>query len=203
MPAGNFSIQRLAYYLICLCIAVTVLYVGSSFFVPLVYGLFFALMLKPICDRIERGTKNRVVAILLSMLLVGLTLGGVLYFFASQIMEVIDRADNIMASLEDSWSEMTEWCGELVGLDRSETGEFVERNLNEVVEEPWNLVSLGLTTSGQVLASLALMIIYCFFFLLYSTAFKRFLLSQFNDSAQRENVQILRNIQSVATDYLS
>ncbi|MEM9260699.1 MAG: AI-2E family transporter, partial [Bacteroidota bacterium] len=66
-----------------------------------------------------------------------------------------------------------------------------------------DLLSFGLATSGQILATLGLTVIYCFFFLLDSTAFNRFLLSQFDRGEQGEGMQIMRNIQAVATNYLS
>lgn len=200
---GSFSIQRLAYYLICLSIGLAALYLGSAFFIPIVYGLFFSFMLKPVCDGVEKILPNRVVAILLSLLLVSVVLGAVFYLFFSQIMEVLDRADNIAANLQDSWSEITEFFGEMAGLNKREANEIVERNINEVVEAPFSLLSFGLATSGQIIANLGLTIVYCFFFLLYSTAFKRFLLAQFDREEQGHGVLIMRNIQAVATNYLS
>ena len=202
MIAGNFSVQRLAYYLLSFCAVLAMLYVGRSFFIPIAYGVFFAFMLKPLRDRIERFIPNRVVAILLSFLLILLVVGGVVFFFALQIGEVISGADNIVANLTDSVNGIMLFCGEYLGWTRVETTNFFEENISSGIEEPFGILTSGLSTSSVIITNLALMFLYTFFFLLYSTAFKRFALGQFTDEAQLEGMQTLREVQSVASSYL-
>ena len=203
MVAGNFSVQRLTYYLLCLSIVLVLLYVGRSFFIPIAYGVFFAFMLKPLCDRIERLVRNRVVAILLSYLVILLVFGGIMFFFAIQIREVITSAGDIVGKLESSLERLMVYCGDFIGWSPMETTDFLEENLTAGVSEPFGLLTTGLSTSGVVISNLALIILYSFFFLLYSTAFKRFVLGQFTDEAQLEGMEALREIQSVASSYLS
>ncbi|SER05257.1 AI-2E family transporter [Neolewinella agarilytica] len=198
----QFSVERLAYFMICLSIVLAVLYLGSSFFIPLTYGMLFAFLLKPIRDWIERGINNRVVAILLSLSFVGLIISGVFLFFISQISEVVDRADNIMASLQDTGSSFMEWCGETMGYTGDQTLLFFEENFTQAIDQPLGILTSSLSTSGLILANLSLVVIYSFFFLLYSTAFKNFVLGQFASHDQAEGMETLREIQSVATDYL-
>lgn len=202
MIAGNFSVQRLAYYLLSFCAVLAMLYVGRSFFIPIAYGVFFAFMLKPLRDRIERFIPNRVVAILLSFLLILLVVGGVVFFFALQIGEVISGADNIVANLTDSVNGIILFCGDYLGWTRVETTDFFEENISSGIEEPFGILTSGLSTSSVIITNLALMFLYTFFFLLYSTAFKRFALGQFTDEAQLEGMQTLREVQSVASSYL-
>ncbi|MDN3633501.1 AI-2E family transporter [Neolewinella lacunae] len=201
--ANTFSVERLAYLLICLSIGTALLYIGSSFFIPMVYGLLLAFLLKPACDRIERVLPNRVVAILLSMLVTGLIVGVILFFFAVQVMEIASTADNIAASLLDSWREVTETAGEFFGLTKWETTRLMEQNIADSIDQPWGIVTTGLSISGVVIANFVLVVIYSFFFLLYSTAFKRFVLGQFPLDKQEESMQTMREVQAVATGYLS
>ncbi len=203
MVANTFSVERLAYVLICLFIGTALLYIGSSFFIPMVYGLLLSFLLKPGCDRIERLIPNRVVAILLSILISGLLVGIVLFFFAVQVMEIASTADNIAASLLDSWREVTETAGEVFGLTKWETTRMLEQNIADSIDQPWGIVTTGLSISGVVIANFVLVVIYSFFFLLYSTAFKRFVLGQFPLDKQAESMQTMREVQAVATGYLS
>ncbi len=202
MVAGNFSIQRVAYYMICISIVMVVLYVGQVFFIPLVFGVFFAFMLKPLRDGIERFLPYRVVAILLSFLLVFVVLGGIVSFFALQISEVVSSADNIIASLGNSADSILSYCADTFGLTETETNSFLVENLGAFFEAPIGILTTGLTASGTIIANLVLVFIYTFFFLLYSTAFKRFALAQFTDESQLEGMQTLREVQAVASSYL-
>jgi len=111
MVASNLSVQRITYYLISFCVVLGMLYVGRAFFIPIAYGIFFAFMLKPLRDWIEKVIPNRVIAILLCYLTLLLTLGGIMFFFAIQIREVITSADNIVANLGDSAESILMYCG--------------------------------------------------------------------------------------------
>lgn len=202
MLAGNFSVQRLTYYLISFCAILTMLYVGRSFFIPIAYGVFLAFMLKPLRDRIEKVIPNRVFAILLSFFAVLSLIGGTIFFFAIQITEVISSADNIVANLQRSLEEIMLYCGDYIGWTKMETTDFVAENFIGGIDKPLGLLTSGLSTSSVVLTNVALIVIYAFFFLLYSTAFKRFTLGQFPDDAQLEGMETLREVQSVASSYL-
>ena len=199
--AGRFSVQKLSAFLICLCIAVYVLYTGSGFFIPIAFGVLFAFMLKPICDRVERASGNRVVAILITLLLVTAALVTVFGFFIVQIRRVLGEADGIVQSLREAGVAVMSTIGSYVGLNSSETLEMVNDSITSVIEQPLGILSTGLSTSGALLTSVGLIIIYVFFFLLYRTAVKRFMVGQFRDDNVEGEIT-LREIQRVASGYL-
>ncbi len=202
MTPKSISVYKLTSALICLCIVIGLLYVGRSFFIPLTYGVFFAFMLKPICDRIERVVKNRVAAIILTMLTVGLVIGGVLSFFFFQIVEVVQEAENITHKLQTAGSKVLSYCGGLLGLNLREATAIIEGQVGDSIAQPMGILTSGLSTSGTLIANFTLIIIYIFFFLLYSTALRQFVQGQLSDEAKREGEQTLREIQHVAADYL-
>lgn len=202
MASGNFSIQRVTYYLLSVVAVIVVLHAGSEFFIPVAYGIFFAFMLKPFRDQVEKIIPSRVVAILICFLAILAGIVGIFYFFALQISEVIASADNILANIVGSLEQFLVYVGRTIGWTEAQTTTFVRNNLNVSLARPMNLVTTGLSTSGTVITNLFLTVTYTFFFLLYSTAFKRFALGQFSDEAQLEGMETLREIQSVASSYL-
>ncbi|MFK8161208.1 MAG: AI-2E family transporter [Lewinella sp.] len=202
MSATTLSIHKLTSALICLCIAIAMLYVGSSFFIPLTYGIFFAFMLKPLCDIVERIVKNRVVAIIITLLSVGLIISLVILFFFFQISEVLGEADNVVAKLEKAGNDFLTYCGQLLGYTTRETNAIIEEEVTSAVNKPFGMITIGLSTSSILLANFTLVVIYIFFFLLYSTAMKRFVQGQFSESAKKEGEETLREIQHVAASYL-
>lgn len=202
MVAGNFSVQRVAYYMICSSIIMLVLYVGQAFFIPLVFGVFFAFMLKPLRDTIERVLPYRVVAILLTFLFVFVVLGGIVSFFTLQVRDVVSSADNIIASLGKATDRVLSYYADIFGWTETETNSFLAENIKSIFEAPIEILTTGITTSGTIIANFVLVIIYTFFFLLYSTAFKRFALAQFTEESQLEGMQTLKEVQSVGSSYL-
>ena len=203
MRAGSFNFQRLAYLLICLCIVVYVLYVGSALFVPIAYGVFIALMLKPVADRFEAELGNRIMAIVLTMISVTILFSGIVYFFVVQISEVFHEAGDIMRGFNESLEEVVMYIGDLVGMNRREANAVVDESLTEVVNKPFGILSTGISTSGILLANVSLALIYTFLFLLYRTALREFMTSQFSPETQREGHEMLHEIQQVAGKYLA
>lgn len=202
MIASTLSVHKLTSALICLCIVITLLYIGSSFFIPLTYGIFFAFMLKPICDYYERWVRNRVVAIMLTLISIGLVIGLIISFFFFQIAQVLGEADNIVAELTKAGNDFLAYCGELLGYTTRETTALIEEEVTSAVNKPFGMIGIGLSTSSLLLANFTLVIIYIFFFLLYSTAVRRFVQGQFSNAAKQEGEETLREIQHVAADYL-
>ncbi|NJC24695.1 AI-2E family transporter [Neolewinella antarctica] len=199
---ASFSIQRLAYYMICLCIVLSVLYVGRSFFIPIIYGIFFAFMLKPICDWFEAGVKNRVVAIILTLLTVFLTLGGIFTFFIIEIMDVVSEADGIVTNIQNSAFDLFAYVGSFLGMRERESFALLNEQIAGVTSAPISLLTSGLSTSGTMLTNFSLIVIYTFFFLLYSTALRQFLLGQLRGSKEQEGQATIKEVQEVAKNYL-
>ncbi|MFT4685974.1 MAG: putative PurR-regulated permease PerM [Neolewinella sp.] len=203
MPSTRFSVQKLAYVLICLCIVLSVLYICSAFFVPLTFGILFAFMLKPLCDKVEHVFGNRVLAILITLLLVGFFIGGVFTFFFIRVSAVVSEADNIVQNLQDATVEVLNQCGAWFGLSARETSRYFDERFLNAVTEPFSILTSGLSASGYVIGNFLLAILYTFFFLLYRSAFRNFLIGQFRDSAQAEGEHTIKEVQHVASDYLS
>ena len=199
----RFSFQKLAYLLICLCIVLGVLYAGSSIFIPLTFGMLFAFMLKPLCDRLERITGNRVVAIVVSLIAIVSVIGAVLAFFGLQISSVLAQSDDIAVRLEQAVFDAVNYLGGLFNLTSAEVNRMMNNNINGLIRQPLNLLTTGLTTSGYVIGNVLLTVIYTFFFLLYRTAIRRFAMSQLKPTTRDEGERTMREVQRVASSYLA
>ena len=201
-PSGTVNFQRLAHFLICLSIALYALYAGSSFFIPITYGIFFALMLQPVCRRFEWLISNRILSVILTLSTAGVLVIGVIVFFFNQVQSILTEADDIYAGLQETLYEWAEYGGHTFGLSGDEVQVYIDQAITSVSDEPFGIVSTGLSTSGVLLANFSLVMIYTFFFLLYRTAMKNFVLGQLSDGDQIEGLQTLSEVQQVAKNYL-
>ncbi|WP_245184013.1 AI-2E family transporter [Neolewinella marina] len=188
--------------MICLSIVLYALYAGSSFFIPIAFGLFFSLMLKPICHRFECNLPNRILSVVLTLLTAGMMVLGVLVFFINQIREILTEADDIFSGLQETFYEWAEYGGGRFGLSGREVEQYIDQALTSVSDQPFGILSTGLSTSGVLLANFSLVMIYTFFFLLYRTPIKNFLLGQLQREDQVEGLQTLTEVQQVAKNYL-
>ncbi|WP_116124540.1 AI-2E family transporter [Lewinella sp. IMCC34183] len=200
--SSQVSFERLAHFLICLCIVLYALYAGSSFFIPITYGLFFSLMLKPVCHRFECNLPSRILSVILTLFSAGFLVLGVLVFFINQVREILTEADDIFSGLQETIFEWAEYGGGRFGLSGSDVEEYIDQAITSVSDQPFGILSSGLSTSGVLLANFGLVMIYTFFFLLYRTPIKNFLLGQLQRDDQTEGLQTLTEVQQVAKSYL-
>ena len=202
VPHQGVSFQRVAHFLICLSIVLYALYAGSSFFIPITYGMFFALMLQPACRWFEHIIHNRMVAVILTLTAATILILGVLLFFFNQVQAILTEADDIYAGLQETLYEWAEYGGDSFGLTGEEVETYIDQAITSVSDEPLGIVSTGLSTSGVLLANFSLVAIYTFFFLLYRTAVKNFVLGQLGDGDQQEGLQTMNEVQQIAKSYL-
>lgn len=196
------SFQRLAHFLLCLSIVLYALYAGSSFFIPLTYGMFFALMLQPLCRWFEDWVGGRVVAVILTLLTSTTVVLGVIFFFFNQVQSILTEAEDIYSGLQETLYEWAEYGGGTFGLSGQDVEKYIDEAITSVSNEPFGIVSTGLSTSGVLLANFSLVAIYTFFFLLYRTAVKNFFLGQLSSGDQNEGLETMNEIQQVAKNYL-
>lgn len=202
VKSSSVSFQRLAAFLFCACILIAALYFGSSFFIPIVYGMFLSLMLQPVCSRIESLLGSRIISIILTMSLAAIIVLAVIFFFFNQIQSILTEADDIFAGLQETFYEWAEYGGGSFGLSGPEVERYIDQVITGFSNEPLGILSTGLSTSGVLLANFSLVMIYTFFFLLYRTAVKSFVLGQLSDIDQTEGLTTLAEIQQVAKSYL-
>ncbi|MCP9235420.1 AI-2E family transporter [Lewinella sp. JB7] len=199
---SSISFQRLAHFLICLTIVLYALYAGRSFFIPITYGIFFALMLQPVCRRFEDLFSSRILSVILTLFTASVIVIGVIFFFFNQVQAILTEADDIYAGLQETLYEWAEYGGGRFGLTGEEVETYIDEAITSVSSEPLGIVSTGLSTSGVLLANFSLVMIYTFFFLLYRTAMKHFVLGQLSNDIQKEGLQTLNEVQQVAKNYL-
>ena len=199
---GTLSFQRIASLMLCVGLFMLAMYLGSSLFIPIIYGIFFALMLLPVCRRFEGLIGSRVLSIVLTMATVGALLVGVVLFFIYELQAVMGEAGDIIAGLRETFYELIEYGGTRIGLADDDLTEMVEEGITGAVEAPIGILTSGLSTSGLLLANISLVLIYVFLFLLYRTALKRYVLSQFRPETRLEGVELLGEVQEVAKKYL-
>ncbi|THH41593.1 AI-2E family transporter [Neolewinella litorea] len=200
--SGSVSFERLAHFMICLSIVLFALYAGSSFFIPIAFGLFFSLMLKPVCHQFECNLSSRIISVVLTLITAGMVVFGVLVFFINQIREILTEADDIFAGLQETVYEWAEYGGHRFGLSGRDVEQYIDEAITSVSDRPLGILSTGLSTSGVLLANFSLVMIYTFFFLLYRTPIKNFLLGQLQRENQEEGLQTLTEVQQVAKNYL-
>lgn len=198
---GTF-ISRLAGVLIIIMILGYLLIIGKQILVPLTFSILFAFLLRPLTAFLERWIPNQIIAILLTFLVVMAGLAGVIMLFAYQFVDIIAALPSIGKKVTQGLDEIFAWLKQNFAISPPSWSEWVQENASTLIETPFAILSTSLSSSTAVIAGLGLSLIFTFFFLLYRTSFKNFLIYQFNENHRDQARNVIIEIQEMLQNYL-
>lgn len=201
MQSNSLSIQRIAYFLLTIFIMGIILIEGQSILAPMAFAALFAAMLQPVSTFLEKLFRNRVFAIFLAFLVVLLPVVTVMTFFSIQIANVVGNLDGLFEQILSGFETAVSWIGEKFGLSQGEIQNSMTENFSAIMNAPLNLITTSLSSSTSIIASILICFIYTFFFLLYRSAFKNFILTQFSRKNREEARITIYQVQRLSQQY--
>lgn len=199
----TFNIQRFAHLLIVICLLVYILNIGKNIIAPIVFAMFFAFMLKPVSDFFEKYLKSRVISIICSFLAAIVPIVLVITLFTAQSVDVFTNMPTISGKIKNGINKLFGMLNSQFGFSKAEGEAWISENMSSALDAPMQIIGGWVSTSSTLLVSILLVLLYTFFFLLYRTSIKNFLLGQFTKQQREDARNVISNIQSVAQKYLS
>lgn len=196
------SLQRITHVLIILFLIGYLLIIGKNILIPITFAAFFAFMLKPLCGFIERGIPWRVPAIFLTFLIVAIPVLGVLALLSFQLVDVVQNLTSISEKLQASISDLFIWLNQQFGFSKTESEQWISDNAPRLLEGPLSAIGQSMSSSTSFVINFVLTVIYTFFFLLYRSAIKSFIMIQAGNGERQLLQDLLDRIPKVIQKYL-
>ncbi len=201
VPQQPFA-TRLAYVLISLVIIIYGMYILQNLLVPLIFAGIFALLLLPLCQRLERWRFPRWVAITIAILL---TIGVLILLFYLVYIQIMDF-EEIMPQLTDKaekyFGDIQLFIRKNFNISRTQQKLEGKKYLTEFLKNNSSILGNTLSTTTGLLGNLTLIPLYIFLLLLYRDFIKAFFYKAFkSESTHRVNI-VLKKIKMVVIDYM-
>lgn len=200
----NLSFQKLFYALATVFALFAILILAKSILIPLGFALVMSFILFPLTKKFESWGMNKILSAFLSILAVILIIGGGIFLFSTQIIELSkefsDFKDRIIRVFANGTSFINENVNIISNLD---TNELFDKIKNWLLESTGSLVSKTFTTTTTFLAGLLGTIIFTFLFLIYRNGLTQAFIG-FSPENKRERVlKMFKSVQQVGQKYLS
>lgn len=197
---ANSGLANTAYFLIIVIAGGYVLSIGKTIIVPVIFAIIVAFLLYPICRKLEAKKFPRILAILTTMFGVALLLAGIIVLFTFLFSGLFEDLENFKIKIMATVKMALEWISTVPMLQKS-----VEPVLKDGGAGLFNQFStwIGnmLISSTEFIGYCGIVVIYTFLFLLYRSAFKKFILSWFKGSRFNEMEAMLYKFQKVTQSY--
>jgi|SRR5690554_491983 len=183
---------------------ITLLFFGlihaSSILVPLVFSLFIAIMLNPLVSFLERKGFNSVLAIITTLLVVGISLVLGVYYVSIQAKNLIVDLPNLVSKFNLLIEDVGRRLSSLTGYSTADQIQLIKQNADEIISSGSGIISNTVSVTTDFITFITLAPIYIFFFLLYRSNFKKFLKS-FEKGNKSEAVKMAEEVNEMVHAY--
>lgn len=119
-------------YLLIVFISLLILYFGRTLFIPMSYGLFIAIVMYPVCKKLERYRWPRSLAVAACLSVVIVLFLALIALLLIQFKAFQDDLPRMKQQLLPSLSELQLWIQTHLGIDIGRQDEWMRKEIGEI-----------------------------------------------------------------------
>jgi predicted PurR-regulated permease PerM len=181
-----------------LILATYVLKMLGDILTPLAFAIIIAILLNPLVNKLGAYKVKKVPAILLTMLLTILVVGGIFYFLSSQIAGFGENLPALKAKFTSLLGSLQSWVKQTFGLSIEKQLQLI----NEAANSSKALIGGTLNTVLGTVSVILLLPVYVFLFLYYKTLILNFLFKVFAEENEEKVSEILGQTKVAIQSYM-
>ena len=196
------KINEINQILLFILIVFVLLYFGSPFLVPFVFGVFFASLMAPFSNFLEKHKINRVFSSLISTMVIFIVTGIVLYITMLQINRFVLEIPDIRYEIQNEFENIQKRIASATDLSVHEQRELWRNRSPNII----GIIEAGLTRFLGDVVNIAggflLVLVYLFLLLYYRSKFKDSFLMFMSNEKKKKAEDILEEISEIVYHYL-
>ncbi|PWD98456.1 AI-2E family transporter [Marinilabilia rubra] len=196
------NLTRINKVLIFILAGFALLYFGSSFFIPFLFGAFLASLMKPFCKLLESLKFNRLSAALTSALVVFIILGGVLLLFVFQANQFVSDIGSVKDQAKTLIDSIQEKISSIANISEEQQKDFWIGRSNQILDRVESMATNLINGVVSALSGLLIILIYVFLLLLYQDRIDGFIMMYTPDKSKNKVKEITDRLNKVVYHYL-
>lgn len=199
----NLSFQKLFFVIATVFALFAILILAKSILIPLSVALLISFILYPLAKRFETWRMSKIVAALLSIFVVVLIVGGVIFFFSTQIIGLSKDFSHFQDKIILAFADVTLYINNNVNFIQDlEKDELFDRIRDWLSESKVSLISKTFTTTATLFTGLFATAIFTFLILIYRKGLTQAFVSFFPEGKRERAVKMFKSVQQVGQTYL-
>ncbi len=188
--------------LLSLVIIVYIAYVLDDVIVPFLFAALLSFLLVPVSQYLENRRIPRVIAILISIILVIAVIGGIGYAAYTQVIRLEDLLPQIETKFNQWVSDIANLLGNY-GIDKGQLIAEGQKHISDAVKSGSQFLGATIGGTSNFLISLALLPLYIFLMLMYRDFLKTFVFKWLKDTSKHKIVFTIDKVKSVVRGYIT
>lgn len=178
----------------------TMLYIGQSIIIPILYSTIFAIVLNPVVNFLIQKKIPKVVAIFIAVLFAISMVLGVLFIITSQITLSSESYPQLKEKLDETGYNLTEWIAQISNVRFSTIDAWITETKDRILGDL--AIEDSLNQVGQIFVTILLLPVYLFIILYYKPLFLKFIRDFFQPEQQVAVSEVLKDSKKVIENYL-
>ncbi|QQL48596.1 AI-2E family transporter [Mucilaginibacter ginkgonis] len=166
--------------------------------VPLAFALLVAILLNPLCNKLNSYKIPRPVAIIIALVIAILGVAAILYFLSAQIISFSSSFPELQKKFGDITQQVENWVHTNFGIDAERQVAFIKSTLSNSKAFFGRTLSTVLGTLGLIF----LIPVYTFMILYYKNLILNFLYEVFSEKNSKQVAEILKETKSAVQSYI-
>ncbi len=191
---------RLSIVFIGLIAFFTVLHLGKSIIIPLVFANIIAIVLHPVVNMFVRIRINRVIAIIITLLLTFVVIAGFGLLLFSQVSRFTESLPTLVEKFTEILNNLIVYVSGHFNLSHKEITEWITQTKNGLISS----LAIGQTIAsiGSVLAFFFLIPVFVFMILFYQPILIEFFRRLFGKNNRAKVSEVINMIKTLIQHYL-
>ncbi|WP_246455695.1 AI-2E family transporter [Hymenobacter citatus] len=197
------AVVHYTFVLIGMSLLVYVLHKLDGIILPIAFSSLLAVLLLPICRRLEVWGLSRILAIVVCLLLVITLLVGLFYVFGTQLMQFRNEIPLFQQKLAQYFDQIQQMLSSRFGFQPISKDQVIDQSLETLKNRAGGWLGTTLDTTTSVLSVVTLIPIYIFCLLYYRDHMRQFLFRFVTPDKRTSVLNTMDNIQTVVQAYIS
>lgn len=189
--------------LLALLLFFSLLSLGSTFIIPVAIGGLFAMLLVPVCKKLEEFRFPRLLAASVSVLAIIIVLISVIVIVINQLTELADDLPHLDQRVNEILEDVHASIKQNFEVSQDKQKEYLQRGLRQSLQSIGSYITNIFILAGSLLMYFFIIMSYTLLFLIFRAKIKKFIFRVSGSYANSDARKIISKIIDVANSYIA
>ena len=195
--------NRFNQYLFFIVLLIVVMYFGRSFLIPIFFASLFAMLMAPVCRRLDGWGFPRALSSLSCILILVVVLIGIVLIINTQISTFAENISQIQDKGKEFLQQAQSYIEDQIGMTPKEQAEVVKKQAENSNQSGPGLPARILSGITSTLTGIVLSLVITFLMIYNKEQFETFFLKLYDDHDKEKVKNIVGQITQVSQKYLT
>ncbi|MBS1597742.1 MAG: AI-2E family transporter [Bacteroidetes bacterium] len=193
---------RVALVLHGIALVLLFMYLGRTIIIPLFFAFLISILLEPLAKWLEKRRIPRGIAAIFSLLIFIIVIGGLVYFFSSQVARFTKDLPHLEQRIAGQFQSFRQWLAEEYHVNDDAQIAYMEKSANGVVGAVAGRLATTFVGVAEFLILTIFFLVFTFFMLYHRKLLTSFLIALFSSNHNKRVKTVLTEVRLVIKSYV-